>query len=71
MAKSKKHDFRVMSNLRCGVCGRTIKLNLAERKQGKDLLCYDHWRAIQKNVIRTARECRRTKTRKSKGERIV
>lgn len=67
--KSTKHDFRVMSNLKCHVCGKAIKLNLAERKQSKDLLCYDHHRAICKTPMRTARECRRAGQRKSMGER--
>lgn len=69
MGRKKKHDFRVMSDLKCGVCGKPIKLNVAERKMGKDILCYDHHRAIQKGVTRTARECRRARMRRSMGER--
>lgn len=62
--KSTKVDFRVMSELRCPVCDKKIKQNVAARKQGKDILCYDHWRAIQKSTTRTARECRRMHLRK-------
>ena len=59
-----KHDFRVMSDLKCPVCGKAIKLNVAERKQSKDILCYNHWRDTQKSVTRTARECKRFGIRK-------
>lgn len=61
----KKENYRVMSKLSCPVCGKSIKQNVANRKQGKDILCYDHWRASQKSTTRTARECRRMHLRKA------
>lgn len=67
--RSTKHDYRVMSSLKCKVCKKPIKLNVAERKQSKDLLCYDHFRDIGKGTTRTARECRRMRIRKC--DRIV
>lgn len=67
--KSRKHDYRVMSMKKCKVCGKHIKLNVAERKQGNDLLCYDHFRAIGKGTTRTARECRRMGIRRC--DRVV
>jgi len=68
--RSKKVDCRIMSiEKRCPVCGKWIKKNVADRKQSKDILCYDHWRAVQKSTTRTARECRRKRIRRC--DRIV
>jgi len=47
----------VMSKLRCPICNKKIKENVADRKQSNDILCFKCFKAAFP-VIRTAREIR-------------
>jgi phage FluMu protein Com len=49
-----RHD--VMSKLRCPVCNKMIKENVANRKQNKDILCFKCFKVVA--GVRTSREIR-------------
>lgn len=67
--KSKKQDFRTMSDKQCG-CGNKIKQNVIDRKTGEKLpICFKCYRSFsKKDGMSTAHEVRRGKKKgRAKG----